>query len=96
MSEYENFDYEYEMLTESELKDGLSSKFWKAFSSQLEISKKEQAALMARAEETIEIFRCQGRIEVLEDLLFWPEVQMDAIKADKEFEDKKGEIKNEK
>ncbi|RLF03877.1 MAG: hypothetical protein DRJ64_07760 [Thermoprotei archaeon] len=80
---------EYSMITDKELKDGINSIFWKAFSAQLIISKNEQLSLLAGSEETIEIFRCQGRIEVLEDLLLWPEIQLDAIKADEEFNNEK-------
>ena len=79
---------EYEIITEDELRSGINSRFWRAFFAQLMVSKKEQEELLAKAVKTYEIFRCQGRIEVLQDLMVWPEIQLDAIKADIEFEER--------
>lgn len=83
---------EYNMITKQELETGIKSNFWKAFETQLKISKKEQLELISKLNESIEIHRCQGRIQVLEDLLFWPEVQIEAIDADEKF--KEGEEKD--
>ncbi len=76
-----------------DLDDGLKSNFWKAFMEMLKISIVEQEDLMSSSDNIVNIHRCQGRREVLKDLILWPEVQIEAINADIEFEETKKEKK---
>ena len=80
-------------LMRQDLISGMNSSFWEFFKSELEILQKEQMAILTKLENSIDLHRCQGRIEVLQDIINWPEIQLENVDADIEFDKKQKEVR---
>ena len=67
------------MLTESELKRFIDDPVWKVFKSEMQDMYTNVVAGVLCSNEPMEIYRAQGRSEVLADLMKWPDMQLENI-----------------
>ena len=73
-------------MSEREVKNFMSDPVWKVFKAEIFEMKNNVVGSMLMEEDSIKIYRSQGRAEVLEDLAHWPEIQLAEIQITKEEE----------
>ena len=67
------------MLTKSELEKFIDDPVWKVFKSELQAMYSNVLSGVLCADEPREIYRSQGRSEVLIDIIKWPEMQLEEL-----------------
>lgn len=67
------------MLTKSELEKFIDDPVWKVFKSELQTMYTNVIGGVLCADEPREIYRAQGRSEVLIDIIKWPEMQLEEL-----------------
>lgn len=67
------------MLTKSELEKFIDDPVWKVFKSELQAMYSNVIASVVCADEPRDIYRAQGRTEVLIDIMKWPEMQLEEL-----------------
>ena len=70
------------MLTKSEFERFLDDPVWKVFQKELHEMRGDVIASILNENEPMEIYRAQGRCEVLADIAKWPEMQLEELKTD--------------
>lgn len=67
------------MLTKSELEKFIDDPVWKVFKNEMQDMYSNIIASVLCSNESMEIYRAQGRAEVLADLIKWPDMQLETI-----------------
>jgi len=71
-------------ITIGELKRFLDDPVWKVFKKELSFMNSNVVASILTLNEPIEIYRAQGRSEVLSDIAKWPDMQLEQMESDKD------------
>jgi hypothetical protein len=66
-------------LTKSEIERFLDDPVWRVFRKEISFMNAEVVASILTLSEPMEIYRAQGRSEVLTDLAKWPEMQLEGL-----------------
>jgi hypothetical protein len=67
------------MLTKSELEKFIDGPVWKIFKEELQSIHANVMASILCMDEPLQIYRAQGRSEVLIDMIKWPEMQLEEL-----------------
>lgn len=67
------------MLTKSEIEKFIDDPVWKVFKNEMQDMYSNIVASVLCSNEPMEIYRAQGRAEVLADLMKWPDMQLETI-----------------
>jgi hypothetical protein len=67
------------MLTKSELEKFIDDPVWKVFKEELQSMYANVIASVLYEDKPLQIYRAQGRSEVLADIIKWPEMQLEEL-----------------
>jgi hypothetical protein len=69
-------------ITISELQRFLDDPVWRIFKKELSYMNSNVVASILTQSELLEIYRAQGRSEVLSDIIRWPEMQLEQLESE--------------